>query len=703
MRSSIAKLIGLLRRTSYQPPFPVILQSDESECGLASLAMLFAAFGRPTRLEDLRRDYGSTRGGETIGDLCNFSERYGFRAIPARTTSIDIKRLPCIIYVRGDHFSVLWKIEKGCYAIADPSDGCLLLDADRFEEYFSGIVIYLRPIPSFKQKQDLLVQPVNNDLDMLPLTSGVAIAVIVLAGVSAILTLATASFQDIFMTYIVEEGDILWTRGLVNLTIGFALVLALATFSLQLVLQRFLQTNIMQWNIRLFTSLFDAPFSFFINKTTGLIVSRFSQVEQALSGFQSAVVSALLGGLNLVIFLVAILWVSLPLTVVSVIGIAGFMYIGIKFFGYNLQTTYLQRQAECQASSAEFKLISGREQIVLEHNQEAIMRELSTGYISQAISQLKINRVENWNEFFLSSVDLLLNTLLLVVSALLIINGSLTTGTYAAVSVIIGTALQPIRSLAQIIEVLQSSRLSFNTANELLQGSPAQITNKVEPRDHEPVLFIENVSFRYCLYSPDIHHRLSLRLSSSNSLPITVRLDGGTGAGKTTLLNLILGILKPSVGRILIKGVDIHSITRVDRNHLVQYIDREPFIIPDTVLNNSLLGTNASPTQLQDCLQALTLDTNPFFCEQSHRLLRDLSSLSSGQAVMVALLRAVLHKPQLLLIDEAMTSLPEETHLPILKGIRQLGINVLLVQHGTSQALDIVPTVQLSKLQGISE
>lgn len=700
MRLDFSKLNRQVRQWSYQPPFPVVLQSDESECGLACLAMLFSALGRPTRLEDLRKDYGSTRGGETIGELCQFAERHGFRAIPSRCSEIDVKRLPCILFVRGDHFSVLWKVQKNHFAVADPSDGCLLLNAEQFEDYFSGIVLTLRPIPNFIKSQMVMTGDVEQkQASLLPLSSDVVVPVIVMAIIIAVLTLATASLQDVFMTYVVEEAEILWTRGLVNLTVSFAIVLAAASFVLQMILQRFLQINILRWNIKLFNSLFDAPYSFFVNKTTGLIASRFNQVDEALAGFQSAAVTALLGFLNLLIFLIAILMVSLPLALVSAIGMAGFIFIGIKFFGYNLQSNYIKRQADCEVSEAEFKLISGREQIIIEKNQPSMMRELATSYLNQGIAELTINRLANWNEFWLSAVDLMLNTLLLVVSALLIISGKLSTGTYAAVSVIIGTALQPIRSLAQIIETLQSSRLSFDTANELLQPKNDINSISASPRDDQPALELDNVSFKYSLYGQKIHNRVALRLKSTNTMPITVRLDGGTGTGKSTLLYLILGMLSPSEGKVLIKGVEVHSIPRSERNKIVQLVDRNPFIITDTVLNNALLGTGSSLKNLEHCLISLGLNSDPLFREQSHRFIKDSTSLSTGQSVMIGIVRAVLKKPQLLLLDEALTSLPEEMHLPILKGIKSTGINVLLVQHGTSKALAKVPTINIATIQ----
>ena len=204
MNQLIHKLQAQLKRWSYQPPFRVDLQSDESECGLACLSMLMSAKGLPITLEAIRKDYGSTRGGTTIGNLCSFAERHGFRAIPARQQAPNQKDLPCIIFVRGDHFSVLWAIEENRFAVADPSDGCLLLSTEQFMDYYSGVTISMRPIPKRIDCSPLLNQvQIEEQPKLLPITRDVLTTVVVLALVISALTLATASFQDVFMTYVV--------------------------------------------------------------------------------------------------------------------------------------------------------------------------------------------------------------------------------------------------------------------------------------------------------------------------------------------------------------------------------------------------------------------------------------------------------------------------------------------------------------------
>jgi ABC-type bacteriocin/lantibiotic exporter with double-glycine peptidase domain len=691
-----------LQTISRQPPFPIVIQSDETECGLASLTMVLRALGVDRDLEDLRARYGSTRGGMTIGDLCQFASTVGLRGIPARTPASEVTSSPSILFVRGEHFSVLWKASDGLFYVADPSDGNLVFTKEEFDEYYSGISITFRPIKKvFLQEQQRHTTKHTLGLSKLLINrSTVLTVIIVLAVVSSILTLLNAAAQDVFMTYVVEEGEILWTKGLIIATILISLLIAGSGYMMQIAVQRQLQRVIQAWNIDLFESLFRAPYSFFINKSSGLIVSRFNQVEEALSGYQSAVLTAFTGVLNLLVYVVAVMLVSLPLAIVSAVGIVAFAAVGIRFYGYNIQNNYMIREAECQTATAEFKLISGRSQIILEHADKAIQRELATSYVALGKAELDTQRIGVVNEFFLSNIDQLLNVLLLVVSSILIVNGNLTTGTYAAINVIIGTALEPVRSLSTLVETFQNSRLTFQSASELYQAESDSVNEtEIQQSIHEPVIELKDLSFHYSIYSEPVFLNTNLSIKSKSGNPLAVRLDGGSGSGKSTLLNLLMGLVTPTSGTVKILGTDIGSVGIDQARRIVQYVDRNALITRGSVEMNVRLGTGADHAHYEECVTTLGFGAQAIFSEQNARYLQDSSSLSTGQAVMISLVRAALMKPRLLLIDESLISIPQSMHQTAIKGFLSMGINVLIVQHGDSPFLSKLPTISMSSLQ----
>ena len=703
---SLFKAIGRL------PPFPLVIQSDETECGLASLAMVLSSFGCSCELERLRGIYGSTRGGMTVGDLCDFAAVVGLRGIPEAVGVDNLNTTPSIIFCRNDHFSVFWKLGKHKaekrYFIADPSDGILCFCEDEMKEYYSGIQIRFRPIKRILDSQvlELPDRRASPTLSSLLLNKSTIVGIIcLLAVVSTVLTLVNAAAQDVFMTYVVEEGEILWIKGLIIITVVLSILIALSGLMMQLAVQRQLQHAIQKWNIDLFESLFRAPYIFFINKTTGLISSRFSQVEEALSGYQSAMLSAFTGCLNLAAYVVAVMFVSPPLALVSGFGIAAFVVVGLKFYGYNIQNNYIVREAECLVATAEFKLIKSREQIILEHSEKAINRELNSGYTSLGKAQLSASRISAISEFFLGSVDQSLNALLLVVSSILIVNGYLTTGTYAAINVIIGTALEPIRSLSQLLETYQNSRLTFNSASELMPAEETKQGNFNIPKQsgaiggqQSAVIQLDAVSFRYSKYSEPILNNANLTIKSKSGRPIAVRLDGQSGSGKSTFLNLLMGFIQPVSGRVLIDGICLKHLKVNDLREIVQYIDRSALISVGSVESNARLGTQANHDEYEEILMLLGLNHESIFCQHNSRILQNESSVSTGQAVMISLVRAALMKPRLLLIDESLVSIPQDLHQPIVQGLLKLGMNLLIVQHGESPFLRTLPSVSMADL-----
>ena len=690
-----------MRGLTQQPPFPLVIQSDESECGLACLAMVLSAADCPLGLENLRRSYGSTRGGMTIQQLCDLSAMKGLRAIPSRGRVTATTTLPCILYVRDEHFSVLWRVSNERFWIADPADGLLILNRQEFDTYFADILITMRPMKPVldhavleAKRQD---QAPASIFDSVPREGSFLLILLALAAVISIFSLANAGFQDIFMTYVVEEGNIYWSKGIAIATITVAVMMAVSSLCLQILVLRQLQSTILIWNKRLFGSLFNAPYSFFISKTSGLIVSRLNQVDEALQGFQGCLLSAVMGCLNLAIYLVAVVLVSPPLALLSLLAMAGFGAVGLRFYGLNLQNNYFYREGQCRSSSAEFKLISGREQLVLEGCDQAMQQDLAGGYLSQGQAELRLETTAAVNELFVGVVDQLLNGLLLAISGFLIIRGELTTGSYTAINVLIGTAMQPIRSVAGIIETIQNSAAAFNKANELFHPEVAIKTKDATRSDS--VLACRDLSFSYSLYSEPVFDHVNLTLKARGEKPILVRLDGDTGSGKTTFVNLILGLLEPSAGDIQIDGQPLHSLSRKERHGLVQLVDRNPLIVGGSIKRNCFLARPYDATLFSKTLRSLGLHEQSLFRDQSDRYLTDATSLSTGQGVMIALLRAALLQPKLLVLDEALTSLPEALHSPVLVGLRNLGLHVLIIQHGVSSALTSIPTLTMAQLK----
>ena len=136
---------------------PTIYQMEATECGAASLSMVFAYFGKHLPLEQMRIETGVSRDGCNAGNIMRCAKKYGFECHGYRKEPEDLKKLqpPCIIHWNFNHF-VVFEGFKGKYAyINDPALGRRKLTAQELDDAFTGIVLTFKPAENFTKVKKL--------------------------------------------------------------------------------------------------------------------------------------------------------------------------------------------------------------------------------------------------------------------------------------------------------------------------------------------------------------------------------------------------------------------------------------------------------------------------------------------------------------------------------------------------------------------
>ncbi|TVQ80533.1 MAG: ABC transporter ATP-binding protein [Bradymonadales bacterium] len=197
-----------------------------------------------------------------------------------------------------------------------------------------------------------------------------------------------------------------------------------------------------------------------------------------------------------------------------------------------------------------------------------------------------------------------------------------------------------------------------------------------------PRIEIQNLYFRYESEGPWVIENLSLEVPSGNQLGIV----GRSGTGKSTLLAMILGVLEPNRGSIRIDGMSPKDYFQKSDVH-VGYVGAEPFLIEGSIEQNLRYGSrkNHSESELWAALKMAQIDD--IIEQKPGRLAFSLKEngegLSAGQKQRLALARAFLVKPQLLVLDEASANLDEQTEREITQAIssQNLDWTVVIVSH----------------------
>jgi ABC-type multidrug transport system fused ATPase/permease subunit len=235
-----------------------------------------------------------------------------------------------------------------------------------------------------------------------------------------------------------------------------------------------------------------------------------------------------------------------------------------------------------------------------------------------------------------------------------------------------------------------------------VQSAPAEVvTERLPLRDS---ITLENASFSYAGSERPIFKDMAVSIRAGSITGII----GSTGAGKSTLVDLILGLLEPTTGRVLVDGIPLTTSARRAWNNNVGYVPQHIFLTDDTIARNIAFGIDSK-------------DINPLAVEHAARLaqvhdfvVESLPKgydtivgergvrLSGGQRQRLGIARALYHEPQVLVLDEAMNALDQDTELAVLSALEKLAPTktIIMITHrlATAEMCDQVLSVEKGRV-----
>jgi ATP-binding cassette, subfamily B, multidrug efflux pump len=277
-----------------------------------------------------------------------------------------------------------------------------------------------------------------------------------------------------------------------------------------------------------------------------------------------------------------------------------------------------------------------------------------------------------------------------VIGGIRVANGTLSLGDVTAFIQYARMFTQPITQTASIIGVLQSAVASAERVFELLDESeeePDLATPEVLT-DTEGHIALDGVSFRYLPESPLIDG-LNLDVPAGE----TVAIVGPTGAGKTTLVNLLMRFYEIDRGRITIDGRDTRQMTRNGLRRLFGMVLQDPWLFRGTIRENIAYGREgASDEEIEAAARAARLDHYVRTLPDGYQTVidDDASNVSQGEKQLLTIARAFLADPQILILDEATSSVDTRTEVLIREGMAELmhGRTSFVIAHRLSTIRD---------------
>ncbi len=441
----------------------------------------------------------------------------------------------------------------------------------------------------------------------------------------------------------------------------------------------------MQWFNRLSDHYLEQPLPFFFGQPTGKLLAH-ADNDAERSAFAMQPLPLSLGALVLLVFAAVNLAVLDPM----LLGI-GLALFPLLFLLNRLYTTrVVGPSARAQAHVGEVSSVAH------ESFEGALVVKLlgledrESGRLRQAADDLRRERlvIGRLRAAFEPALDALPNlgtVALLAVGAWRVSVGTITTGDLVQAMALFAVIAFPMRVIGFLLEELPRSVVSRERIVDVLdtdhRATGAALAPEPAPRHHLPdgplPLSVRGLSFAYG--DEQVLRDISFDIEPGR----VVAIVGPTGSGKSTLCNLLAGLARPAAGEIRLGDVPLRVADPMDLRAAVALVFQETFLFADAVLENLTLGQAVEPERLQwaiDIAQAGYIDD---LAEGRHTVVGERGvTLSGGQRQRLALARALLRHPRLLLLDDATSAIDPVIEQRILDGLRsELDTTTLVVAH----------------------
>jgi len=412
----------------------------------------------------------------------------------------------------------------------------------------------------------------------------------------------------------------------------------------------------------LFESLIYQSMDYFDHKPTGELMSRLtSDVDKVQQGVAGSMGDLMLSVLMILALMGKIFITDWQLALLSLL-ITPLAIVPLILFSRQLKKRGLLNQKKMAGIyNLLHESIKGNKIIKAFTMEKFEMKKFFQSTLSYFKSCLKLEWVGSASSPFMEFVGGLLGAFILIVGTSRIARGYMTPGDFSSFIMAIFMMYTPIKRLSRANNTIQQAAASYERIQEVLQSQP-QIEEHPGAYSLPPVkggVKFENVSFSYDNMMPVLHD-ISFEVKPTER----IALVGLSGAGKTTIINLLSRFYDPTSGKITIDGVDIREVSLSSLRSQIGLVTQELILFNDTVSKNIAYGLEATPRKkIEEAAKAAK--AHEFIMELSHKYDSHIGEggtlLSSGQRQRLAIARALLKNPPILILDEATSALDSES------------------------------------------
>ena len=675
---------------------PYVQQLEAADCGAACLAMVAAFHGRVVSLDAARAAAGVNRGTDAQG-IMRGAEQLGLRGRGLRLEPSDLHHLrrASILHWDLNHFVVLDRVRRRAIDIVDPAYGRRSVPLDRFSKHFTGVALEFEPSEGFVSTppgRSKVWQYLGHLFKQPALILRVLVTTIALRVFALALPVLTAMVVD----RVVPRGDydlLVVVGGGVAAVLAFQIMASLIRAHLLIELRTKLDTRM---TFGFVSHLLSLPYAFFNRRSAGDLLLRVASNTQIRDLLTSSLLSTLLDGTLAIGYLAMLILLSPVLAAVT--GIAGGLQVIVLLLARHRYAALIAQDLESQARAHSYlvQMLVGIETLKLAGAEDRALEQWANLYVDElnvALSRSRLSALlDSINSFLQSAAPLIL----LGTGAMLVLEGKLGLGKMLATTALATGFLTPLSSLVQSSLQLQMLGSYVERIDDVLATEPEQHrAGTVAPPRLSGAIELHRVSFRYGPNDPLVVRDVTLRIEPGS----TVAIVGRSGSGKSTLAALLLGLHRPTEGRIIYDGYDLTELDHKLLRQQLGMVPQSPFIFSGSIRANIALTdpslafdrvvAAAKKASIDEDIRQMAMGYETIVADGG-------ATLSGGQRQRLALARALVHDPAVLVLDEATSSLDATSERVVMETLRGLRATRIIIAHRLSTIVraDLIVVLQ---------
>jgi ATP-binding cassette, subfamily B, bacterial len=450
--------------------------------------------------------------------------------------------------------------------------------------------------------------------------------------------------------------------------------------------------------LKVFAHLQRLPMAFHDREPTGKLVSRMTSDIDALTDLvQIGLVAFVTNGLMITLSIVVLLSMSPLLAVASLVGFP-FVVLASRRFRRRSDEAYLTLRDRIAVTMSSLQEgLSGVRVVQASAREDDVTAAFARANRAQYEANLKATRIAA--EYFpvVEFAGTAATAAVLGVGGLLVHRGSVTVGTVVAFVLYLGNLFEPVQQLSQLFNTVQSSGAALKKLFGLLD-EPDDLADApgALALPERGAIEVRNATFTYQNTDAKVLDGVNLTIAAGER----IALVGPTGAGKSTLAKLIARLYDPTAGTVSYGGVDLRDATHASLRERMVVVPQEGYLFTGRLADNVRVGRPAaSDTEVEKALSSIgVLEHFERFPEGLATEVNERGSrLSAGERQLVSLARAALADPEVLVLDEATSSLDPGTEAEVEAALEALmtGRTVIVIAHrlSTSERADRVGVV----------